>query len=552
MKVLHITDLHVDDFESGSCELLRKANYKFYLYDLIEICKEENVNSLFVTGDLINLGKEENAVHVREVLNYIIDKLNIKKSHVFIINGNHDLPRESGSFMAFDTIRDGLEEHNIVKENARYKVIKVDDKTCVIMFDSIGENFKTGQPSPLASTTIDELVELVDIEKFENILIGSHHPPESFNTQSQAMFDEGNEWSEHIWPSGGALRRKLGHESSFAKKILWFSGDTHRAEHALVDSKSVLLTTGSLNYRAPSEKVEKLDPVLPPQARIIGIADFQSSLVIQYSLFGHNQVQGEGEWKSINATVTQHDRAKVFNPPKHEHSYPEALSECNPTELFKLESKTPKVVNQQESLFKEKLLDEQLEKLISTYVDNNKLYKNGVFGVGKVKSLSWINVTSLLSNREVYRKVIDILKNELDEVLKSNSISKDDVILTGIDNWGAIIAHRLGSATNIKSCNVGVSNNSESYLPEEKFNSKLNKVFKSKKLILFISDVVATGETLKRIHEMINRKDCIFECMTVVYDPTQVRADTLNFLNNLTYLCSNIKMPLMESKYLKA
>ena len=185
-------------------------------------------------------------------------------------------------------------------------------------------------------------------------------------------------------------------------------------------------------------------------------------------------------------------------------------------------------------------------------MDNNKLYKNGVFGVGKVKSLSWINVTSLLSNREVYRKVIDILKNELDEVLKSNSISKDDVILTGIDNWGAIIAHRLGSATNIKSCNVGVSNNSESYLPEEKFNSKLNKVFKSKKLILFISDVVATGETLKRIHEMINRKDCIFECMTVVYDPTQVRADTLNFLNNLTYLCSNIKMPLMESKYLKA
>jgi len=551
MKILHITDLHIDKFESGSCELLRRANYKYYLHELIKICKDEKVNSLFVTGDLINLGKDENAKNVKEILNYIMDKLNISKSNIFIINGNHDLNRKSGSFKAIDSIREGLEEHTIIKESDRYKIIKVNDETCVIIFDSIGSNFNTGKPLALESTTIDEIVELVDIERFENILIGSHHPPESFTTQNQAMLDEGNEWSEHIWPSGGALRRRLGHESSHAKKILWFSGDTHRAEHALVDSKSVLLTTGSLNYRAPSTKVEKLASALPPQARIIGVADFESSIILQYSLLGHNQVHGEGEWKPTNATVTQHDKVDIGNNPKSQRPQSKTLPECEPSEAFELKSKALKIVNPQKFLFKEKLLSEELEKSISSYVDSKKLYKNGVFGVGNVKSLSWINVTTLLSDREIYRKVIDILKSELDEVLSSNSISKDEVILTGIDNWGAIIAHRLGSATNIKSCNVGVSNNSESYLPEEKFNSKLDNVFKSKKLILFISDIVATGETLRRIYEMINTKDCIFECMTVIYDPTQPRADTLNFLNNLTYLCSNIKMPLMESKYLK-
>ena len=63
MNILHITDLHLDEFE-GENEFLREGFFEEYIDRLFSTIENklasEKIDFLIVTGDFINIGKIEN------------------------------------------------------------------------------------------------------------------------------------------------------------------------------------------------------------------------------------------------------------------------------------------------------------------------------------------------------------------------------------------------------------------------------------------------------------------------------------------------------------
>ena len=93
MNILHITDLHLDDFK-GQHEFLREGFFKEYIDRLHNSITLKNkdlvVDFLIVTGDFVNIGKIENYSGVEEIINYISLKFSINKCNICLSIGNHD------------------------------------------------------------------------------------------------------------------------------------------------------------------------------------------------------------------------------------------------------------------------------------------------------------------------------------------------------------------------------------------------------------------------------------------------------------------------------
>ncbi len=91
MKFVHIADMHLDmPFISikGNKELLKhkKLEQRFVFQKVIDYCKENNIELLFISGDLF----EQKFVQ-EDTINFLISCFNeIPNTKIFISPGNHD------------------------------------------------------------------------------------------------------------------------------------------------------------------------------------------------------------------------------------------------------------------------------------------------------------------------------------------------------------------------------------------------------------------------------------------------------------------------------
>lgn len=87
---LHLSDLHFrvaeDNFES-------RLIYDKLLDDLKHI--EEDIDLVFVTGDIAFSGRTEEYALASEFFNSVLEILNIKKENIFYVPGNHDIQRSN-------------------------------------------------------------------------------------------------------------------------------------------------------------------------------------------------------------------------------------------------------------------------------------------------------------------------------------------------------------------------------------------------------------------------------------------------------------------------
>ena len=85
MNILHITDLHLDDFK-GESEFLREGFYREYINRLFSSLNQKTehlaVDFLIVTGDFVNIGKTENFKDVEIVVDYISSKFSIDRNNI--------------------------------------------------------------------------------------------------------------------------------------------------------------------------------------------------------------------------------------------------------------------------------------------------------------------------------------------------------------------------------------------------------------------------------------------------------------------------------------
>jgi predicted phosphodiesterase/orotate phosphoribosyltransferase len=540
MNILHLTDLHISNPESGD-EALRDAFYPEYLSGLIEKIKSKKIDKIFITGDIVDRSKLDNYPHAKKVIQYLADKVSVEPKDVFIVNGNHDIPRENGDLTKFEMFADEFNKSKtLVKSGNRYSLFSMNQDEALICIDSIGSNYSSGLPSEIDSKTIDEII--VEIRKLSivNVFVLSHHPAASYSVQAQTPFDEGGNWpKEHIWPQGGHLFRRLANKATISGNAFWFSGDIHRQEHTIIGSSSVLVVTGSCNA------FEDNTSAIIPQVRFISSNSFEKSEVYEYQFIGHNRKGLEGSWdfkevSALNVNTQSSDDIK-----KIDQSVTEKPSIDNAPQVQLI---PPSVTSSGAKLLKR--LDERFEKAIYSEIIENKLYKFGRFDTCEsITSLSWISITPLLDSRSIYKKVINQFKEKIEEIVELSS-SKNECLLVGVDHWGSILAARLGAASNIRSCSIAVRGQSGSYDDCEVINSKLSNIIKEKKFIFVISDVISTGNATSSILEVLKGENNNWYGFTVICDPQQDRDGRLDKYNDIFYICGSLKMPIIQTALL--
>lgn len=531
MNILHLNDFHLKD-QREEKNALRQAFYPEYFESLISKIKDvgKTIDCIFITGDVVHQTAEKLYPHAHSIILYLSENLSVKKEKIYVINGNHDVSRDSGDMSSFETFLEPFEnEKQLIKRGERYKFFKEGDN-CVLCLDSIGDSYADGKPSCLPSGTKDEIVELVrDQKRVKNIFVLSHHPPESYDVQNQAPFDEESpDWAgKHIWSDGGFLHRRLSSRATINGDVYWFAGDIHRPEHTIINDFSILFITGSVNAN------EDDDSSILPQARVISTEDKHHSDLYEYNFTGHNKKGLEGCWelKKISAHSFNTTPQSL---PKKENGFDRKQLEAS-------------VEVTESEVLKTCLIDSTLEKELHDHVIEKQLYEFGRFDTNEqTTSLSWVSTHGLLKSYSIFSSIINAFRKKiLSEI--PNGFSKGDCLLVGVDSWGSILASRLGAATNIRSCCIAVRSAGDSYDGVERINSDLRLIVKKKKISFVISDVISTGKSISTVRRELGCSECAnWYNLTIFCDPSQERGDSFDGYKKTFYLCGSVKMPIIE------
>ncbi|MCU1792483.1 metallophosphoesterase family protein [Pectobacterium polaris] len=541
MNILHITDFHIKEKQTSESsthiEGLRESYYEEYLDGFISLVSC-NVDYIVVTGDLVDKCMHENYSHVSQILNHLASKLNVIKSNIYIANGNHDVPRGDGSLVYFNSfISEFDNDKNLVISGDRFKIYKDNTiNTGFLCLNSIGENYKDGTPSDLKPFEEDKIVDSIKSQGFDNLVVLSHHPALSYELQNEAPFDESDpNWSQkHIWSSGGQLFRRLGSSINVKNSVYWFAGDVHRPEYTVVDRHMHLIVGASCN------EISNVPSNIPPTITILSIDEENNGTLKSYNKHsvGHNNRGLNGEWEEKNkkpqyygANLPKPDDVKTSIDSKKELEKNNSSIEKNHT-----------------------LIDLNIEKKLHDKIIENRLYNFGLFNSrSDIASLGWISISNMLNDGGLYLKVITFLKNKIENIVsEANNIEKRDCILLGLDYWGAILASRLGAALNIRSCCVATDSEYREYDDREVMNDELSDIFKYKKMVFTVSDVISTGQTIYNIsNSKLYNDNASWYNLCIIFDPVQSRGEHVfeNFAHTY-YLCGTIKIPIVNKMFL--
>lgn len=561
MKILHITDLHIND-PLGSNEALRENFFDEYLHEPLELIKDKGIDYLFITGDIVNTYKTNNYAHAHKIVKFIAEQLSINNDNIYIVNGNHDISRENGDLFDFIDFSNSYGNRNFIENSKEggYSLHKIDNKTLILCLDSICEEYATGKPRKITSLLADEITKLIKNNAAENIIILSHHPAASYKSQNEGMFDEDNSWSEHhLWSDGGQLLARLGKPIMKKNKIYWFAGDTHRSEITVIDNIKNLITTASLNCIDTTEKTcnctekkcncnSKLNhSYINPQMRIVDILS-DKSFILEYKPSGHNNRGLIGGWELLEARKTNINNESSYNKLAKNNSNKDIKKEIG---IENKENKENKLTRCNDDLsVPYEVMSLELEKKIFDFVIREKLYTNNYYRHNNdITSLGWISTSRLFDNQPMYKNIIMEFKTIIENKIILNE-DKSNFILLGIDNWGSIISSRLGAATNIRNCCLAISNTNESYDSDEMINDALISIIRNKKHIIVICDVINSGNSLLKVTNEL-KKDNNWTCLTVFYDKTQKRKDSLSKYEKIYFACGKLKLPLISTDLIK-
>ncbi|ENM5746732.1 metallophosphoesterase [Vibrio mimicus] len=541
MNILHLTDLHIAN-PTGCDEALRVGYYKEYIYDLKSSIGEQQIDMIVVTGDIVDRSKFDNYQHAEEVLRYLATSLSVSLDRVFICNGNHDVCRKTGSRQKFDEFSESLSGgKNKVFSSDYYTGYKLENDL-ILVIDSININYATGLPcAEVVEKIVDGIVLDVQQQNVENVFILAHHATDGGEMAVFATLDEGVEWSkDHMWYSGDLIFRRIAREPNISGKAFWFAGDVHMPQHLVIDDKRVISLTGSMNFVGGDVH----GTTMSPSVRLINSENIYTSSQFEYRRVSHGGTGCEGRWVevSIDAVSRQSSKPRSGVP---EHN-PVVIS----AKLNNIVDDLAKSVPEKES---DKLMiwNSDFDTALKDEIKRKELYKFGQFSKsGQFTSLAWISITQLFQSPSIYGETVKNFTDAVKHILKETGCDKQDCLIVGIDNWGAILSARLGAATNIRSCGIGVNGGNDSYDDAEIVNNELKHIIQNKKLVFLVSDVVATGSTVSKVFTELT-----LECndkvanLSVFIDALSDYVELPEFDFNVV-LCGSVKIPVIETNKL--
>lgn len=517
MNILHITDLHLDQFE-GQTEFLRKGFYREYI-DRLFTSIEKNKNSLgidylMVTGDFIHKGKIENYEFVETILDYFSTKFSISKKNICFSIGNHDykwkeldsedVEKEKELKKPFKEFRDKFNSNHLV-DAENFFLSQLNNHTYFLSIDSTWKS-KNGIPGYFSQSEEDDLISVIreNVDSNATLLIGCHYPIISYDNNFLAGEETG--WHEnHVWIKGYSIRDRI--KRIQIKNTIWFHGDVHASDPKIIDDEIFILTSKFGSWPDTSEQKR--------QAVLITIDDNKiSNTTCSYEFPGHNQNPSLGDWKC--GETQQVRELKVV----------EKNDEENTTKLI--------------------AYNKEVEKEILRIVKENNLYKFGRFHVSDdYISLGWVEINKLLNDKELLNRISDkchdIIKSKISEPF-------DKILFLGIEIIGGILASQLSVRFNIKNSIIPIRKKSEHYSEFEfSHSSSFENISEIKRVVIFI-DLISSGETIKALVNEILSKNSKISIHIISIISNDIENRLISIPNAVSYntFCTTLKIPVIK------
>lgn len=531
MRILHISDFHIDD-PNGENENLRLGYYEEFIDNLFREIQKNNIEDIDLiihTGDFVNEGKMENFFHAKNIVEYFLKKTNLKKSDIAMCIGNHDFKKDDFSerLEKIKPYQEFSKEYNpgkLLEKNERAELYNNSkNKIQILIIDNSSRNDGINEPVPLTITEEDDIIKLLKRHNTnEDIIVLSHYPMVVFPLSKYSSED--TDWTKnHVWQNGQSFQNRIS-DLKTNSKVIFLCGDGHIPD-AFQSGNKYFLMTGLLGGKYTTRNDKNGKPFfLQTQVRILEFSEQPNLLTFNYKPNGFDYDVRQGTW-SIEQS---HLRSLVE---KHQEIKLTSISRTN-------------------------LLSKPLEEQIIQRIKREGLYKIGRFVTSSnINSLSWISINRLLEEDQILISIID----KSIELLKSIVNEEKNSLIIGIDFHGSIIGTnisiRFGSHNHcLTSRDLGLTN-------EKIFEQLINSIDKIPNIsdIIFTTDVVSSGETILNIINEFERKyekfttkklNVKYHCISIISDNFIIRNEFDKKINTITTACGSLRMPILKSEEL--
>lgn len=537
---IHLSDLHVAALRKPGLEGINKRTEKtwliaqddeknhFYIKDFCENVQTEFDGSerefyLLITGDIADSSLDIEYQYAANFLEQIVKELKIKKEHILIVPGNHDVSWLECQKAANENLDKPAYQHVEAKYShfKRFydsffegsgKVFESDKQIvdCMILqkerilFVGVNTNYKITYEGGGGAVDIDAFnVELTkiceDYPDYSKIAL-FHHNIVSDSEEDNSTYGD---WGKDDWLNFKKALEKnnfkfviFGNEHVRASSI---SLNSHRGENAMYfsDSGSFALHDNDCN---PTYKVYEL------------VQNVEKTTLRQY-LFellgkGTNKQRVFGNWrKQINKVCDELDefvlqentaspfdkKIKVLSTDLGGNSNDDSSNEAVETKL---------VLNTEDAVGS--LSNKEFQDMMMEIIKSEHLYHPGHFHWGRSsRSHNWIDTISLLNDKQHIQLIQKEVLKVVMEVKKAKAIKFDAII-------------GLGMEGNVMSTQLLLDEAPYTFLPytyryddfnEFEKNICLDNETGKYKKVLIITDVVNKGRMLK---SLIEEKDAAF------------------------------------------
>ena len=527
--ILHITDLHLNNFE-GTSEHLRRKFFQEYIDNLVAKIYDKDliISYLVLTGDFIDRGKTENFEHIKEIVSYICEKLKIKISNVCCNIGNHDYKwkDENGDFSKSKEVRAAYHDFikpykgEIIYESERFFLKKLDEDNVFYLSIDSTLNSIQGRPGTISSAEIDEIISDVlrkHIGEASTLLIGCHFPIISDDRNFLASEEEN--WHEnHVWTKGTPLRERISNLKTV--NTVWFQGDVHAGQQKEIGNSTYILTG---RFGGDISTISEF----PRQCKVLTVnTDIKERVVFACNFNSKTHLPNEnmGDWEIIG-----------------------------PSEIRSFESKETVIAVATNTIksepigFNIKVIDSEIEDEIMSDIKINNLFRFGRFKTNnEFSSMGWINMNSLMNQPVLLSRLLEKSVKYIKETVNSKST---ECLIIGLEVIGGIIASQISVRLNTKNFIFPVRGNGKFYSAEEIDKTQLFKELVSVKEVVIFIDVISSGKTMVEFVAELqqNNNNIIIHVISVITNNISSRpTETSNFSSYATF-CNKLKIPLVKN-----
>lgn len=439
--VIILSDIHFIKDESKCKLCLKEPNFltSFLTFIKKSMIKDDiKYKYMLIAGDLVESGKRSEYREVKDILNKILKELDIKKEHILIVPGNHDLSRdrissycdskdisEDKAFQYMDIkfqnyiefYKDflGIDEYSLDKAI----ISTLNFEECNISVLGVNSNVKESHRSEDHIGYIDEdklMEEIKDLDSYRHYLVLTHHS-----------------WSDDRQSELPTIKN-----ADSAKKIFELSNITAfmYGHHHALDRKKVEDRKGVYQYYEIGSFSKILSGSSSDSYNNVFVAAIidQENLKLQLN----NYIYFQNDWIPISDSTLNEI---VFEQKTCQQVQRKDFSDefmMNPQDDMSKLSSEEQVLSKQGNL----IIGDGSEKYLN-FIAENKLYKEGHYHWSNGENTrGWINISSFLGNHIILSNLRKDFKNFYAMLFEKKYIDKIDAVI-GYGMEGNIVGSSL-------------------------------------------------------------------------------------------------------------